>query len=495
MAEDWTEWPAHRIHRALAAGEVSAREVAQAVLARIAAVEPEVGAYLYLRPESDVLADAAAVDARIAAGAPLAALGGVPVALKDNLCARGMPATCASALLEGFRPPYDATVVSRLADQGAVVLGKANMDEFAMGSSTEHSARGHTRNPWNPRCVPGGSSGGSAAAVAAGEATFALGSDTGGSIRQPASFCGVVGLKPTYGRVSRYGLVAFASSLDQIGPLCRDVRDAALVLGAIAGPDPRDATTRPTPAPAFEESLVPDVRGLRLGVPREFYAEGVSREVRAAVGAAIELLSELGAEVEECSLPTVAHALDVYYVIAPAEASSNLSRFDGVRYGQRADQARDYGELFAETRGRGFGPEVQRRIMLGTYALSAGYYDQYYGKAQQVRTLLCREFSQAFERYSALITPTAPTVAFGLGEKTSDPLEMYASDVCTVPINLAGLPAVSLPCGYANGLPIGLQVMARPFDEETMLRVALAYESAADLGRRRPPLGAADRRI
>ena len=487
-------WPAHRIHRALAAGEVSAREVAQAHLERLGAVEPDVGAYLHRRPEADVLADADAVDAAIARGQALAPLAGVPVALKDNLCARGMPTTCASKILEGFRPPYDATVVDRLAGQGAVVLGKTNMDEFAMGSSTEHSARGHTRNPWNLRCVPGGSSGGSAAAVAAGCATFGLGSDTGGSIRQPAAFCGVVGLKPTYGRVSRYGLVAFASSLDQIGPLCRDVRDVALVLAAIAGPDPRDATTHPEAPPDFEQALSQDCRGLRLGVPREFYAEGVSPEVRAAVGAAIELYAELGADIEECSLPTVAHALDVYYVIAPAEASSNLARFDGVRYGYRADGVADYGALFSQTRGQGFGPEVQRRVMLGTYALSAGYYDQYYGKAQQVRTLLCREFERAFSRYAALITPTAPTVAFGLGEKMSDPLAMYASDVCTVPVNLAGLPAVSLPCGYANGLPIGLQVVARPFDEETLLRVALAYEDAADLGKRRPPLAVADRR-
>ncbi len=488
MTEKLAEWPAHRMHRALVSREVSARELAAAVLRRLDEVERAVGAYVHLREPELVLADADAVDVRLGRGEPLAALGGVPVALKDNMCTRGLPTTCASRILEGFRPAYDATVVERLVGQGALVLGKTNMDEFAMGSSTEHSALGRTRNPWDLGRVPGGSSGGSAAAVAAGEAVVALGSDTGGSIRQPAAFCGVVGLKPTYGRVSRYGLVAFASSLDQIGPLSRDVRDAALTLQAIAGPDPHDATSRPEEPPDFEEALVPDCRGLRLGVPREFYAQGVSAEVRSAVAAAVDLLVEQGADVEECSLPTVAQALDVYYVIAPAEASSNLARFDGVRYGWRAPEPRDYGELFAATRGRGFGAEVQRRIMLGTYALSAGYYDQYYGKAQQVRTLLCREFEQAFERYAALVTPTAPTTAFGIGEKTSDPLTMYMSDVCTVPINLAGLPAISVPCGYTNGLPVGLQVVGRPFGEETVLRVAFALESAADLGRRRPPL-------
>ena len=484
------DWPAHRIHRALAAGEVSAREVATAVLGRISEVEGSVGAYLHLRARQDVLADADACDAAIQRGQPLGALGGVPVAIKDNMCSRALPTTCASRLLRGFTPPYDATVVAHLAAQQAILLGNTNMDEFAMGSSTEHSAVGVTRNPWDLGRVPGGSSGGSAAAVAAGEAVVALGSDTGGSIRQPAAFCGVVGLKPTYGRVSRSGLVAFASSLDQIGPLGRDVRDAALVLSAIAGHDPLDATSQPREVPDYEEALVPDCRGLRLGVPREFFAEGVAPDVRAAVAAAVDLLVELGAGVEECSLPTVPHALDAYYLIAPAEASSNLARFEGVRYGARAEGARDYVDMFRRTRGEGFGAEVQRRIMLGTYALSAGYYDQYYGKAQQVRTLLCREFEEAFGKYAALVTPTAPSVAFGFGEKTADPLQMYVSDVCTVPINLAGLPAISLPCGFSNGLPIGLQLIGRAFDEATILRIAYAYEQAAEVGGRRPPIAA-----
>ena len=484
------DWPAHRIHRALAAGEVSAVEVATAVLDRCDAVEGLIGAYVHRRSRPAVLAEAASVDEAIHRREPLPPLGGVPVAIKDNLSTAGVPTTCGSRLLAGYVPPYDAAVVERLAAQGALALGKTNMDEFAMGSSTEHSATGPTRNPWDLERVPGGSSGGSAAAVAAGAATVALGSDTGGSIRQPASFCGVVGLKPTYGRVSRYGLVAYASSLDQVGPLCRDVRDAALVLGVIAGPDRRDATASPTAVPDYEGALRADCRGLRLGVPREFLAEGVAPEVRAAVAAAVDLLGELGAEVEECSLPTVSYALDAYYVIAPAEASSNLARFDGVRYGRRAAGGGDYAALFAQTRAEGFGPEVRRRIMLGTYALSAGYYDQYYGRAQRARTLLCREFESALRRYAALVTPTAPTPAFGLREKTADPLQMYMSDVCTVPVNLAGLPALSLPCGFVSGLPIGLQLVGRPFDEETILRIGYAYEQAADLGRRRPPVAA-----
>lgn len=487
-------WPAHRIHRALAAGELSAREVAEAALGRMDDVEPAVGAYLHVRAREEVLLGADACDALIRRGDPLPALGGVPVAIKDNMCCSLLPTTCASRLLEGFHPPYDATVVARLRGQGALLLGNTNMDEFAMGSSTEHSAVHVTRNPWDLERVPGGSSGGSAAAVAAGEAALALGSDTGGSIRQPAAFCGVVGCKPTYGRVSRYGLVAFASSLDQIGPLTRDVRDAALALGVLAGADPADATSSPREVPDFEAALVPDCRGLRLGIPKEFFGEGVAAEVRAGVAAAVDLLVELGAEVEECSLPSVRHALDAYYVIAPAEASSNLARYEGVRFGRRV-QGADYGEMFRRTRGEGFGAEVRRRIMLGTYVLSAGYYDQYYGKAQQVRTLICREFDQAFERFQALVTPTAPTVAFGFGEKTADPLQMYASDVCTVPVNLAGLPAMSVPCGFSQGLPIGLQLIGRAFDEMTLLRIAYAHEQGADLGGRRPLLGDAGARL
>jgi aspartyl-tRNA(Asn)/glutamyl-tRNA(Gln) amidotransferase subunit A len=481
-------WPAHRIHAGLAARQVSAVEVATAVLDRIEDVEGAVRAFVHRRPRQEVLEDARRVDAAIAAGAPLPPLAGVPVALKDNLSTTGMPTTCGSRILGGYVPPFDATVVEALRRQGAVFLGKTNMDEFAMGSSTEHAAAGPTHNPWDLTRVPGGSSGGSAAAVAAGETILALGSDTGGSIRQPAAFCGVVGLKPTYGRVSRFGLVAFASSLDQIGPLSRDVRDAAVSLQVLAGQDPRDATSSPVELPDLEAVLRPDCRGVRLGVPRELFGEGVSAEVRHAVAAALDLLAELGASIAECSLPALSYALDAYYVIAPAEASSNLARFDGVRFGMRVADATDYRDAFARTRGTGFGPEVRRRIMLGTYALSAGYYEQYYGKAQQVRTMICRAFDAAWQRFDALVGPTAPTLPFALGEKLADPLQMYMSDVLTVPINLAGLPAISLPCGFHNGLPVGLQVVGRAFDEATVLRVAYAYEQAAGLGARRPPL-------
>ena len=485
------QWPVHRIHQALAVRELSAVAVAAATLDRIADVEGDAHAYLHLRPREEVLADAARVDAAIARGEPLAALGGVPIALKDNLSTVGMPTTCASKILSGYMPPYDATAVAALRRQGAILLGKTNLDEFAMGSSTEHSCAGASHNPWDLGRVPGGSSGGSAAAVAAGEAALALGTDTGGSIRQPAAFCGVVGLKPTYGRVSRYGLIAFASSLDQVGPLARDVRDAALALQVLAGHDPHDATAAAMAVPDYDAALRPDCRGLRLGVPRELLGEGVSAEVRQAVAAALDALTELGAAVEECSLPALALALDAYYLIAPAEASSNLARFDGVRFGFRSADVDDYRAMFTRTRGEGFGPEVRRRIMLGTYALSAGYYDQYYGKAQQVRTLICREFDAAWERFDALVGPTAPTVAFALGEKLADPLQMYMSDVCTVPVNLAGLPAISVPCGFHHGLPIGLQVIGRAFDEETVLRVAYAFEQTAGLGHKRPPLAVA----
>jgi aspartyl-tRNA(Asn)/glutamyl-tRNA(Gln) amidotransferase subunit A len=479
--------PAHQLRAAICRGDVAAREVAAAVLDRADEVEPALHAYISRRSRDEVLDDAQAVDDARSRGEPLGALAGVPVALKDNLSTRGIETTCGSRLLRGYRPPYDATAVERLRRAGAVVLGKANMDEFAMGSSTEHSAFMPTRNPWDPARVPGGSSGGSAASVAAGSAVVALGSDTGGSIRQPAAFCGIVGLKPTYGRVSRYGLVAFASSLDQIGPLCRDVTDAAVVLGAIAGADPADATSVPEPVRDLTESLLPDVRGLRLGVPTEYFGSGVAPEVRDAVVAAIDLLAEQGARVDECSLPHTPYALDVYYVIAPSEASSNLARYDGVRFGWRAEAPADYVSLFERTRGQGFGPEVRRRIMLGTYALSAGYYEAYYDKAQRVRTLVCREFADAFGRFDALVAPTAPTVAFALGEKTDDPLAMYMNDICTIPANLAGLPAVSVPCGFVNGLPVGLQVMARPFAEGTCLRVAYTLEQATDFHRRRPP--------
>jgi len=414
-------------------------------------------------------------------------LTGIPVLIKDNMCIKGIPTTCASKMLENFVPPYDATVVEKLNDCGAVVVGKANMDEFAMGSSTENSALFTTNNPWDLSRVPGGSSGGSAVAVAAGESIYALGSDTGGSIRQPAGFCSVTGLKPTYGRVSRFGLVAFASSLDQIGPLTQDVTDCALVLNAIAGYDSRDSTSVPYPTPDYTRCLTTDLKGLRIGVPKEYFVEGMQAEVETAIRAAINKLEELGARVEwEASLPHTRYALAVYYIIAPSEASANLARYDGVKYGFSAKEADSMWEAMEKTRQYGFGPEVKRRIMLGTYALSAGYYDAYYLKAQKVRTLIRREFDQAFEKFDALVTPTSPTVPFKIGEKVDDPMQMYLTDVCTLPINIAGLPAISIPAGFADGLPIGMQIIGKPFAEETILKIAHAYQQSTDWHKRRP---------
>ena len=477
----------HELGEAYRRGETTPSAVAEAHLARIAALDPRLGAYLTVTRER-ALAAAAAADARWRAGAPRGPLDGAPLALKDVLCTRGVRTTCGSRILEGFVPPYDATVVERLEAAGAVLLGKTNMDEFAMGSSTEHSAFGPTRNPWDLARVPGGSSGGSAAAVAAGLAAGALGTDTGGSVRQPAAFCGVVGLKPTYGRVSRYGLVAFASSLDQVGTLARDVRDTALLLGAIAGHDPRDATSLGAPVPDYAAALAGGVRGLRLGVPREYLGEGIDPEVAGAVRDAIETLRGLGATTEEVSLPTTDYGIAVYYVLAPAEASSNLARYDGVKYGLRVPGAKDLIAMESRTRAAGFGPEVKRRIMLGTYALSAGYYDAYYGRAQKVRTLVRRDLEAALARVDVLVAPTTPNVAFRLGEK-EDPLAMYLNDVFTVPTSLAGLPAVSLRCGFsAAGLPVGLQLIGRALDEATLLRVAHAYEQATDWLARRPAL-------
>jgi aspartyl-tRNA(Asn)/glutamyl-tRNA(Gln) amidotransferase subunit A len=466
------------IAAAVRAGEWSAVEVVERHLAAIAAGEGDVHAFNLVLAD-DARAAAAAVDRKVAAGGDPGPLAGVPIALKDNLCTRGVPTTCSSRILEGWRPPYDATVVARLAAAGAVGVGKTNLDEFAMGSSTENSAFGPTRNPRDLSRVPGGSSGGSAAAVAAGFAPVALGSDTGGSIRQPAALCGVVGVKPTYGLVSRYGLVAFASSLDQIGPLATTVADAALLLEVIGGHDAADSTSIPVPAPSLLRVLDEGVEGLRVGLVAELMGEGIAPDVAARVRAAAEALEAAGAKVGEASVPATTLGLSAYYLIAPAEASSNLARYDGVRYGLRVD-APLTGEMMDATRTAGFGAEVKRRIMLGTYALSAGYYDAYYGKALRVRTLIARDFDAAYQQYDLLLSPTTPTTAFRLGEKTTDPLTMYLNDVCTIPTNLAGHAAVSVPFGAGDdGLPVGVQVLAPALGEATMFRAAAVLEAAA----------------
>ncbi|BCS81750.1 Asp-tRNA(Asn)/Glu-tRNA(Gln) amidotransferase subunit GatA [Anaerocellum diazotrophicum] len=456
--------------------EVKCQEVVESVLERIKQVEDKVKSYITIT-EQEALENAKKIDEKIAKGEDVGVLYGLPIALKDNLCTNGIKTTCASKILYNFVPPYDATVVKKLKENNMTLLGKLNMDEFAMGSSTENSAFHTTRNPWDLERVPGGSSGGSAAAVAADEAFFTLGSDTGGSIRQPASLCGVVGMKPTYGRVSRFGLVAFASSLDQIGPLTKDVEDCALAMNIICGHDPYDATSAPVDVPDFTKALKNDVKGLKIGVPKEYMEKGVNEEVKKAVEKALELLKSLGADYEEFSIPIVEYALPTYYIIASSEASSNLARYDGIKYGYRTQNYEDLIDLYKKTRSEGFGPEVKRRIMLGTYALSAGYYDAYYKKGLQVRTLIKRAFDEAFQKYDVIITPTSPTTAFKIGERVSNPLEMYMSDICTVPVNIAGLPAISIPCGFdSNGLPIGLQIIGKAFDEETILKVAYTYE-------------------
>ena len=465
---------------------VSSVELTRAALDRIREVEPDVKAFVTVTDEL-ALEQAERADAQIAAG-DARPLTGIPMQLKDNMSTRGVRTTCSSRMLESFVPTYDAAVAGRLYDEGAVLVGKGNLDEFAMGSSTENSALFSTRNPWDLERVPGGSSGGPAAAVAAGECIYALGSDTGGSIRQPAALCGVVGLKPTYGLVSRYGLVAFASSLDQIGPLTRDVADCALVLNAIAGYDPRDSTSIAFDVPDYTEALSKDLRGVRIGVPKEYFVEGMQPEVESSVRSAIEVLEGLGADIKEISLPHSPYAMAVYYIIAPSEASANLARYDGVKYGYSARSADSMWDALEETRQEGFGPEVKRRIMLGTYALSAGYYDAYYLKAQKVRTLIRREFDEAFEKLDAIVTPTSPSVAFKLGEKTEDPVQMYLNDIFTQPANIAGIPAISVPAGMADGLPVGLQVMARHMGEETLLRIADAYEQATEWHKMRPEL-------
>ncbi len=471
----------------LASGAVSSVEATQAALER-AKDTAELGAYLHL-DEAGALAQAKAADERRAKGQRRGVLDGVPVALKDIFLTEGLPTTCGSKILEGFIAPYDGTAVRKLKEAGTVLLGKLNMDEFAMGSSNEHSAYKVARNPWDRTRVPGGSSGGSAVAVAAGSAYGTLGTDTGGSIRQPAALSGIVGLKPTYGRVSRYGVIAFASSLDQVGPMVKSVGDCALMLGAIAGHDPRDSTSVDRPVPDYVKSLEAGVRGLRVGLPKQYFVDGLDPEVKQAVGAAIETYKKLGATMVEVSLPHTDYGIACYYLIATAEASSNLARYDGVRYGKRQDPGKGLLDMYLETRGKGFGAEVKRRIMLGTYALSSGYYDAYYLKAQKVRTLVRQDFTQAFEKCDVLLTPTTPTPAFKLGEHVGNPLEMYLADVFTVSCNIAGLPGMSLPCGFTKGgLPIGLQLLGPAFSEERLLQVGRAYEREHEWHKRRPKL-------
>jgi len=476
----------HEANQLLKSRKLSSVELTRACLERIKEAEPKVHALVTVTDEL-ALKQAEAADKLLAKKDNNNPLTGIPMLVKDNMCTKGVRTTCSSKILENFVPPYDATVVEKLNNSGAVILGKANMDEFAMGSSTENSALFTTGNPWDLSRVPGGSSGGSAAAVAAGEAIYALGSDTGGSIRQPAGFCNVVGLKPTYGRVSRYGLVAFASSLDQIGPLTQDVTDCALVMNAIAGYDHRDSTSVPQPVPDYTRCLSAELKGLKIGIPREYFVAGIQADVEAAIRTAIDKLAGLGAAVDgDVSLPHTPYALAVYYIIAPSEASANLARYDGVKYGFSYKETDNMWTAMEKTRQHGFGAEVKRRIMLGTYALSAGYYDAWYLKAQKVRTLIRREFDQLFEKFDALVTPTSPTVPFKIGEKTDDPLQMYLSDVCTIPVNIAGLPAISIPAGFADGLPIGMQIIGKPFSEETILKIAYAYEQATDWHKRKP---------
>jgi aspartyl-tRNA(Asn)/glutamyl-tRNA(Gln) amidotransferase subunit A len=482
-----TQLTIYEAHQELKQKKISSVELTQVYLERTNKVDTRVKALVSLTAEK-ALEQARNADELIAAG-KITPLTGVPAIIKDNLCTRGIKTTCSSKMLENFIPPYNATVIEKLNNAGMVMIGKANMDEFAMGSSTENSAFFTTCNPWDLERVPGGSSGGSAASVAASEAIYALGSDTGGSIRQPAGFCSVTGLKPTYGRVSRYGLVAFASSLDQIGPLTQDVRDCALVMNCISGHDQRDSTSVPQDVPDYLKSLVPDIKGLRIGIPKEYFVEGMQPEVKTAIETAIKKLSDLGALVDwNVSLPSTPYALAVYYIIAPSEASANLARYDGVKYGFSYQGGTSMWDNMEKTRQFGFGPEVKRRIMLGTYALSAGYYDAYYLKAQKVRTLIRQEFDQAFTKYDVLVTPTPPSVPFKIGEKTNDPVQMYLSDVCTLPINIAGVPAISIPAGFAGGLPVGMQMIGKPFSEETLFRAAFTYQQATDWHLKKPVL-------
>lgn len=476
------------LHQQLVKKERSAVEITQEVLNRIESLEPKLHSFLCVTADR-ALEQAQLADAKLAAGEEIGLLTGIPIAIKDNLCTRGIPTTCGSQILQNFVPPYESTVTQKLLDAGAVIVGKTNMDEFAMGSSTESSAYQLTANPWDLERVPGGSSGGSAAAVAGEECVVALGSDTGGSIRQPASFCGVVGMKPTYGLVSRFGLVAYASSLDQIGPFGRTVEDAAVLLRAIAGYDPQDSTSLKVEIPDYTQSLIPELKGRKVGVIQETFGEGLDPIVANSVHQAIQQLKDLGAEVVDISCPRFRYGLPTYYIIAPSEASANLARYDGVKYGFRSQDAENLLEMYTHTRAEGFGAEVKRRIMIGTYALSAGYYDAYYLKAQKVRTLIKQDFEQAFEQVDVLVCPTSPTTAFKAGEKTDDPLSMYLSDLMTIPVNLAGLPGLSLPCGFDSlGLPIGLQIIGNVLREDQVFQVAHAYEQATAWHKQSPQL-------
>ncbi len=478
----------HELHDMLRKGETTSESVTESVFSRINAVDGKVKAYITVTEEI-ARAQAKDADKRIKMGDASSPLLGIPIAVKDNMCTEGIKTTCASKILANFVPPYDATVVKKLSKAGYVLCGKPNMDEFAMGSSTENSGFFITRNPWDLDRIPGGSSGGSAAAVAAGECIGALGSDTGGSIRQPAACCGVVGLKPTYGRVSRFGLVAFASSLDQIGPITKDVTDSALLMNVIAGHDRKDSTSADIPAPDFTGALKKDAKGMKIGLPKEYFIEGMDPKVEKAIRDAVKVLEGLGAKVVEVSLPHTGYAVATYYILATSEASSNLARYDGVKYGFRAEGAKDLLDMYMKSRSRGFGPEVKRRIMLGTYALSAGYYDAYYKKGQQVRTLIKHDFDEAFKTVDVIATPTAPTAAFKIGEKTTDPLQMYLSDIFTISVNLAGIPGISIPCGFTEtNLPIGLQLLGKHFDEESILHAAFAYEQATEWHKKRPKI-------
>lgn len=478
----------HELHDLLVKKEVTSREATEALYQRIREVEGKVKAYL-LFTEERAFSQADHVDGKIVRGEEIGDLAGVPIGLKDILCTKGIQTTCGSKILEGYIPFYDGTVIKKLRERNAVFLGKLNMDEFAMGSSTENSGFQVTHNPWDLNRIPGGSSGGSAAAVAADECLGALGTDTGGSIRQPASCCGVVGLKPTYGRVSRYGLVAFASSLDQIGPISKDVVDCAILMNAISGYDPFDSTSVNAEVPDYKKSLKKDVKGIRVGIPEEYFLEGMDPEVERSVRDAVDSFKRWGAKIQSVSLPHTEYAVAIYYIIATAEASSNLARYDGVKYGLRSKGYRDLMEMYTQTRAKGFGKEVKRRIILGTYVLSAGYYDAYYRKASQVRTLIRKDFEEAFQKVDVIVAPTAPTPAFRIGEKTGDPLQMYLSDIFTIPVNMAGIPAISIPCGFNHeGLPVGLQIMGKHFDEGMLLRVAYTFEQNTDFHLKKPKL-------